>query len=254
MRTREQRRTSLVRELLDGGDVDLAQVDYRIADRRHVAIVATGAGAADAVRELARRLGRPLLLIDWPPRAAGPGSAGRARSTSRVRRRRCWRGAASRTGCASHSARRPRASTGSAARIRRPPPRSVRRSRRTHLSRTTTTSCWRSSPQAVEIRARRFAERELAGLGGTDARSRRLRATLAAYFAHEQNAAATAAALGVRADRREPAQGRAAPDWTSRRRPPRRDRDGAAAPPLPGRRRRGAWLPRSGDAGREATA
>jgi DNA-binding PucR family transcriptional regulator len=45
--------------------------------------------------------------------------------------------------------------------------------------------------------ARAFVVRELRGLEGDDARARRLRETLRAWFAAGQNAAATAAALGV---------------------------------------------------------
>ena len=48
-----------------------------------------------------------------------------------------------------------------------------------------------------ETEARSFIARELRGLDGADARSRRLRETLRAYFAAGQNAASTAAALGV---------------------------------------------------------
>src|SRR5205085_10983649 len=45
--------------------------------------------------------------------------------------------------------------------------------------------------------AREFVARELAGIEGDDARSRRLRETLSAYFSAGHNAAATAARLGV---------------------------------------------------------
>lgn len=55
--------------------------------------------------------------------------------------------------------------------------------------------------EAIALRdadaARRFLRAELDGIDGTDERSARLRNTLAAYFEHGQNAASTAASLGV---------------------------------------------------------
>jgi DNA-binding PucR family transcriptional regulator len=55
--------------------------------------------------------------------------------------------------------------------------------------------------EAIALRdeeaARDFVASELRGIDGSDTRSTRLRETLEAYFASGQNAAATAAALGV---------------------------------------------------------
>ncbi|KAA0272886.1 MAG: hypothetical protein EDQ89_06655, partial [Acidobacteria bacterium] len=48
-----------------------------------------------------------------------------------------------------------------------------------------------------DARAGVFVARELRGIDGDDARSRRLRATLRAYFAAGQNASSAAAVLGV---------------------------------------------------------
>jgi DNA-binding PucR family transcriptional regulator len=57
------------------------------------------------------------------------------------------------------------------------------------------------APEALALRdesaAREFVSSVLTGIGGEDRRSQQLRATLRAYFQSEQNAAATAAALGV---------------------------------------------------------
>jgi sugar diacid utilization regulator len=64
-RSREQRRAEIVRRLLACERVDsseLAELDYQL-DVWHVALIATGAKAKEAVRHLASELGRQVLLI-----------------------------------------------------------------------------------------------------------------------------------------------------------------------------------------------
>jgi AcrR family transcriptional regulator len=63
-RSPEQRRAERVRRLLDGGDPgEAAGLDYDLEDRWHLGVIAAGAGAAPAVRELALRADRRLLSV-----------------------------------------------------------------------------------------------------------------------------------------------------------------------------------------------
>jgi hypothetical protein len=62
-RSPEQRRAERVRRLLEGGTVEEAGLDYELADRWHLGVIATGTGAAQAVRELAVRADRRLLSV-----------------------------------------------------------------------------------------------------------------------------------------------------------------------------------------------
>jgi hypothetical protein len=61
-RSPERRRAERVQRLLDGVPVDVGQLGYRL-DGWHVCVLATGANATQAVRSLAAKLGRELLLI-----------------------------------------------------------------------------------------------------------------------------------------------------------------------------------------------
>ena len=64
-RSREQRRTEIVRRLLATEPVDsgeLSELDYQL-DVWHVALIATGARAKEAMRSLASELGRQVLAI-----------------------------------------------------------------------------------------------------------------------------------------------------------------------------------------------
>ena len=80
--SREQRRVQLVRELLEGADVDAAALDYELAGE-HLGLVAWGPDAAATVRELAGRSDRRLLLVPSLGEVWGRGSAGRVRSPTR---------------------------------------------------------------------------------------------------------------------------------------------------------------------------
>src|SRR3954451_14203608 len=61
--TADQRRVELVRRLLASELVDIAELTYEFANRSHLGVVAVGPGAARAIRELAERLDRRLLLV-----------------------------------------------------------------------------------------------------------------------------------------------------------------------------------------------
>ena len=58
----EARMTGRVRDLLSGELMDAAEIDYEF-DAWHLGAIATGAGAPDALREMAQRLDRRLLLV-----------------------------------------------------------------------------------------------------------------------------------------------------------------------------------------------
>ena len=62
-RSPEQRRAERVRRLLAVGTAEAAELDYELEDRWHLGVIATGAGAAPAVRELALRADRRLLSV-----------------------------------------------------------------------------------------------------------------------------------------------------------------------------------------------
>lgn len=191
---REQRRLHLVLALLQGDADDAEGLDYPL-DRHHLGTVAWGADAARTLGELAAALERPSLVV---------GVAGDT----------CWGWL---------GARRPLDEAGRAVLARWRPPAGcglslgneaagVEGFRRTHREALTAQGAGLRAGNPVtafdevalealvagdEQVAREFAAHELRGLDGDDARAGRLRETLRAYFSHGQNAAATAAALGV---------------------------------------------------------
>lgn len=230
MRSREQRRTQLVRDVLDGADPDparaLRELDYDLR-LEHLACVVAGADPEAAVRELGRALEAPHQLVvslagdtawawlgrtrpfELPERITAPAGATvsvgdpaagvegfrrshrEARDAHRVAIR---AGRGEGQGAASAGSRA--AVPGSRA--------STVRSERQGAAGAGATGVVRYDEVALEAlvagdeeRLRAFVTRELRGLDGADARSRRLRETLRAYFAAAQNASAAAALLGV---------------------------------------------------------
>ena len=196
MRSREQRRTQLVRDVLDGADPEpaaaMGELDYDLR-LNHLACVASGADAEGAARGLARALDAPHVLVvsiaadtvwtwfgrvrpfDLPERLSGP------------------KGAVISIGDPGQGSEGFRRSH-----------REARDAHRVALGGDGAPALVRYDEVALESlfaddpdRARAFIARELRGLDGADARSRRLRETLRAYFGCAQNASAAAALLGV---------------------------------------------------------
>jgi hypothetical protein len=188
LKSRAQRRVHLVREVLDGADVPPGALGYELDGVEHVALIAWGAGAADHVRELARTSGCPVLVVGasddtWWAWLATPGAALRTlRPPAGVR-----------------------LAVGT-------PLRGIEGFRRTHRQAVAAQRAavnrdepvLRFEDVALEAlaasdaaAAAEFVAAELRGIDRDDARSAHLRETLAAWFASGQNAAATAARLGV---------------------------------------------------------
>jgi hypothetical protein len=202
LKSREQRRVHLVREVLEGRAVDPGALGYELGGE-HVAVIAWGPEAADAIRALARQAGLPLLLVgaaeetwwgwlgtgrgEQPPHTRGDDDP-LARELHRVR-----------------------LPAGVRMAIGAPAP-GPDGFRRTHRQAVAAQRAATSRPDPVLLyddvalealaatdpaAATEFAARELRGIDGRDARSVRLRETLAAWFECGQNAAAAAARLGV---------------------------------------------------------
>jgi hypothetical protein len=202
LRSHEQRRVHMVRELLDGRAVEPGALGYELDGVDHVGVIASGPEAAEAVRELAHGLGRHALIV------------GEAEET-------WWAWLGGRQAGGGREAPHDDALDRALARLRPPP--GVRLAlgagaegadgfRRTHRQALAAhrAAMRRDEPvvryQDVALEAlaatdreaaREFVAMELRGIAGDDTRSAKLRDTLAAWFASGHNAAATAAALGV---------------------------------------------------------
>jgi len=193
LRGAEQRRMQAVTRLLDGEPVDAELLDDDPA-AHHVGLVLGGEQSASAAASLASHLKRRILVVE-----VGEGLSW------------AWLGAPAPTGAT--ALRKAIAGWG-------PPPATVvavggeaegvagfgtthREAAAAHVVRrgagvvsyedVVLQVLASGDPEA----AGRFVGSELAGIDGADHRSTTLRQTLAAWFAHGQNAAATAAALGV---------------------------------------------------------
>jgi PucR C-terminal helix-turn-helix domain/GGDEF-like domain len=194
VRSYEQRGVQAVREVLDDGEPDTRRLSYEV-DCRHLALVGIGVAAGEAIRDLAGTLDRRLLLVAISEEAWW-----------------AWLGG-----------ERPLGDSGIQALANFQPPAGVwlglgveadgvEGFRQSHLQAVKAARAASRTDRSVtryddvaleamaaenETEARSFIARELRGLDGPDARSQRLRETLRAYFAAGQNAASTAAALGV---------------------------------------------------------
>lgn len=196
LRSREQRRTQMIRDVLDGADPDPATatgaLDYDLR-LNHLALVVSGPDPEAAVRALAQALGAPHRLVVVLTADTAWGWLGRAREFELPERLPAVEGA--------------RISFGE-------PAAGVDGFRTSHRqSRDAHRVALRAGPRDQPVRydevaletlaagdegrAAVFVARELRGIDGEDARSRRLRATLRAYFAAGQNASSAAAMLGV---------------------------------------------------------
>ena len=193
LKSREQRRVQLVREALEGREVEPDALGYRL-DAEHVALIAWGASAADCVRALARQAGLPLLLVGaaeetwWGWVGARAGDEDLERELHRVRLPDGVRLAVGAPAAGPDGFRRTHRQAVAAQRAAATRPDPV------ILYDDVALEALAATDQAA---AADFAARELRGIDGRDARSVRLRETLAAWFACGQNAAAAAARLGV---------------------------------------------------------
>jgi hypothetical protein len=194
LRGLEQRRMRAVTLLLDGAAADASELDYDVAGA-HVGAILWGRDGPDAAHELAGALDRRALVVAvdrglwwaWLGGRAPLGDALRARPAG-------WSppaGTAVALGAESRGADGFRATH-----------RQAGAAHRAGLAQGAALTVYddvalEALAAADGDAARAFVARELAGLDGEDARSRALRDTLLAWFAHGHNAAATAAALGV---------------------------------------------------------
>ena len=196
MRSREQRRTQLVRDILDGADPDpaeaLRELDYDLR-LHHLGAVVSGADVDGAVRELARTLDAPHRLTVSLAGDTAWAWLGRMREFDLPERIEPPAGGAVSLGD-------PGGGTDGFRRSHR----EAREAHRIALRGRGEARLVRYDEVALEslvadddARVRAFVARELRGIDGDDARSRRLRETLRAYFACAQNASAAAAMLGV---------------------------------------------------------
>jgi GGDEF-like domain/PucR C-terminal helix-turn-helix domain len=194
LRSTEQRRFHLVRELLDGTPVDSASLGYDLGPW-HVGLVVWGPAAGEAVHALAGALGRRLLLVGvvedtywaWISFRDAPGRADVDRAARLIPEAEA------------------RLAVGGAHRGPQGFRRTHREARDAHrvaLSRDGEVTRYEEVALVVlaardEDGARAFLASELRGLEGSDVRTRRLRQTLATYLACGLNAAATAHRLSV---------------------------------------------------------
>jgi len=193
LRSREQRRTRIVTEILAGGDVPTEELGYDV-NGSHIGAIVRGPDPAAVLRSLAVALDRRLLLVSVIDQTwawlGGAGPLGRA-------------------GLEALGSFSPQEGTtlalGNEERGREGFRRTHRQAGQAHRAgRVLESSVTLYSDIALEAlagtdepEARAFVTRELAGIDDDTARSRALRQTLEAYFAAGQNAARTAATLGV---------------------------------------------------------
>lgn len=218
LRGREQRRVNLVRELLAGRDVDAGELDYDLG-LHHLAAIAWGPDAAEAVRALAKSLDRRALVVNSAEQTWWAWLGGRTELSERghaelmrVRPPEGTRFAFGGEAAGRDGFRSTHEEAAAAQRIA-----IARQASVTHYDDVALEVLASQDPE----RARAFVSRELRGIDGEDTRSRRLRETLRAYFAANQNAAATAAALGIHeqtvAQRLRAVEGRTGRSVASRR-------------------------------------
>ena len=197
LRNREHRRVHLVREVLDGREVEAGVLGYELDDVEHLGLIAWGPDAADAVRDLGRSLDRRTLIVGAAEETWWAWVGARREEPDRERLDRVL------------ARLRPRAGARLAFGA---PAAGVRGFRRTHRQAMAAQraalhrdvpilryddvaleSLAAADPEA----AREFVVLELRGLDGDDGRSAKLRDTLEAWFESGQNAAAAAARLNV---------------------------------------------------------
>jgi hypothetical protein len=195
MRSREQRRTQLVRDILDGADPQpgtaLGELDYDLR-LEHLGCVVSGPDAEGAVRELAHELEAARQLVVSLTSETSWAWIGRVHPFRVPERISVPEGTTLSIGDPASGIEGFRSSHRQA----RDAHRVAVRGREPAVIRYDDVAL-ESLVAGDDARARAFVSRELRGIDGADARSRRLRQTLRAYFVSAQNASAAAALLGV---------------------------------------------------------
>lgn len=183
-------RVSLVRDVLEGLSEDAEGLDYNLHDQ-HVALIGSGAESATSMRRLARLLDRRLLLVEVSKHVhwgwLGGAEAMRVGELAELARFQSAPGAllcVGSPGAGPAGFRHSHREAGDAYLVARRRPQPL-------------TLYVDVALEALALRdesaARDFAVCQLRGLDGDD----RLLETLRQYFTSSQNAAATAAALGI---------------------------------------------------------
>lgn len=196
LRSREQRRTQLVRDVLEGADPDPAgatgTLDYDLR-LEHLALVVSAPDAEAVVRSLGQGLDAPHRLVVVLTGDTAWGWLGRTREFDLPERLPAVEGARISFGEPAAGVEGFRTSHRQARDAHRVALRAGARGQPVRYE----DVALESLAGGDDARAAVFVARELRGIDGDDARSRRLRATLRAYFAAGQNASAAAAVLGV---------------------------------------------------------
>ena len=190
LRSAEQRQMRLVVRALDGEPVDTGSLDYPF-DIHHIAIVASGDGAGEALRNRARELDRRSLVLEVAEGIWWAWLGGAAPLAQAEQRLELARDLVVGIGTATFGAEGFR--------------RTHRQASRAHgvaIRRGASAAHYRDLvledlASRDEEDARAFVASELHGIAGEDQRSKRLRSTLLVYFAKGQNAKAAAAHLGI---------------------------------------------------------
>lgn len=194
VRNGEQRRLHAIRGLFEGDPLAASQLDIDL-EQHHLGLVAWGEDGAAAAHELAAELGRPLLIVGPLNRSWWgwiSGSRPLEPSVEReLKRYRLSSPARIALGLEAFGEAGFRATHRQALRARR-------------VARQVEAPLVHYEDVAVEALtsdnqadARAFLAHELHGIDDDSEASRRIRETLAAYFACENNAASAAAALGI---------------------------------------------------------
>ena len=195
MRSREQRRTQLVRDILDGADPQpgtaLGELDYDLR-LEHLGCIVSGPDAEIAVRALARELDAARQLVVSLTGETSWAWIGRVRPFRVPERISVPEGTTLSIGDPASGTEGFRSSHRQA----RDAHRVAVHGREQAVIRYDDVAL-ESLVAGDEARSRAFVSRELRGIDGDDPRSRRLRRTLRAYFASAQNASAAAVLLGV---------------------------------------------------------
>lgn len=196
LRSREQRRTQLVRDVLEGESPDpdeaLRDLGYDLR-LQHLALVVTAADPERVVRAAGRALDAPHRLTVSLARDTAWAWLGRSRPFELPERMPEIEGAQLSFGDPAAGSDGFRSSHRQARDAHRVGQRGGARGGSVRYDEVALESLAAADPE----RARAFVARELRGLAGEDTRSRRLRETLRAYFAVGQNATSAAAMLGV---------------------------------------------------------